>query len=70
MKHYYIQAEVGEGYPDYDFVIKAKNDTQARKEAKKILMQDYPEVFTGKYADRFFCDEVNGEKLLHIMTIN
>ncbi len=70
MKHYYIRAEVQEGYPDYDFVIKAKNETTARIHARAILTQDYPDVFIGKYAENFSCEEVNGRQLLEIMTIS
>lgn len=70
LKFYYIRAEVGEGYPSYDFVLKYKTLKQAEKEAKKILMQDYPDTFVGKYADRFSCYEVTADQLIKIMTLN
>jgi len=63
MKNYYIRAEVCEGYPDYDFAIKAKTQAEAQKQAKKILMTDYPDIFIGKYADRFSCYEITAELL-------
>lgn len=69
MKNYYIRAEVAEDYPDYDFVIQAKTQKQAESKAKKILMQDYPDIFVGKYADRFSCYEVSPDQLLNILTI-
>lgn len=70
MKNYYIRAEVCEEYPDYDFVIKAKTQEEAEKIAKNILIQDYPDIFVGKYADRFSCYEITAEELLRNLTIN
>jgi len=70
MKNYYIRAEVCEGYPDFDFVLKAKTQAQAQKQAKKILMTDYPDIFVGKYADRFSCYEITAEQLLAQLTLN
>jgi len=70
MQNYYIRAEVCEGYPDYEFVLKAKTQVQAEKQAKKILMTDYPEIFVGKYADRFLCKEITAEQLLAQLTLN
>jgi len=70
MKTYYIRAEIGEGYPDYDFVIKAKSQKEAERIAKKILKADYPDIFVGKYADRFSCHEITGKQLLEQLTIN
>lgn len=69
MKYYFISAEIEEGYPDYDFVLKALCLDDAIKEAKKILKKDYPETFNG-YSDRFDAQMVTGEKLLSLMTIN
>jgi hypothetical protein len=70
MKHYFIRAEVCEGYPDYEFVLKEKTQKQAESRAKKILMQDYPDIFKGKYADRFSCYEITAEDLIKILTLN
>jgi len=68
-KNYYIRAEVSEEYPDYDFIIKAQTQAQAEKQAKKILMHDYPDIFVGKYADRFSCHGITAQELLEILTI-
>ena len=70
MKNYYIRAEVCEGYPDYKFVLKAKTQTEALKQARNILRQDYPESFEGKYDDRFSCYEITAEQLLGQLTLN
>ena len=43
MKHYYINTELGDGIPNYDFVIKAKNIDIANLKAHKILKSDYPD---------------------------
>lgn len=69
-KNYFIRAEVMEGYPDYEFVIKSKTQAQAEKIAKKELTTSYPEIFVGKYADRFSCYEITGKELLERLTIN
>lgn len=70
MKNYFISAEVEEGYPDYDFVVKEKTQKQAEIIAKKELKTSYPDIFAGRYADRFSCHEVTGDELLERLTIN
>lgn len=70
MKNFFVRAEIGEGYPDYEFIVKAKNLSTAKIHARLILKQDYPDIFTGKYEDRFSCRQVNQKQLLELMTIN
>lgn len=70
MKNYFIRAEIGEEYPDYEFVIKSKTQKQAEKLAQKELTTSYPDIFVGKYADRFSCHEITAQELLERMTIN
>lgn len=70
MKHYFIRAEIEESYPDYEFVIKAKTQEEAEKLAQKELTESYPDIFVGKYADRFSCYEITAEELLQRLTIN
>jgi hypothetical protein len=68
MKHYYIHFEVGEGYPDYEFVIKAKDFESAKFLAGVTLSADYPEQF--KSDNDFYCIEITAEQLLERLTIN
>jgi len=43
MKNYLIKADIGEGYPYYTFMLNAKNQKEAEKEAKRIVKSDYKE---------------------------
>ena len=66
MKNYYIRADLGDGIPCYDFVLKAKDFDTARKEAGKLLEKDYPEVM----GDDFSCEEITADELLKRLTLN
>lgn len=68
MNHYYIIAEIEEGYPNYNFIIKADTRIQASEIARDIVLSDYPDfdLFT-KHID---CNEVTPDELIRIMTIN
>lgn len=70
MKNYYVRAEVMEGAPDYEFVLRAENLDHAINLAKKELKESYPDIFAGKYSDNFYCTHITGEELLKKMTIN
>jgi hypothetical protein len=72
MKNYYIRADLGDGIPSYDFVIRAKTLINAENKAWKILRQDYSEVFTEKRfrtGDFSIC-EITAEELLKRLTLN
>jgi hypothetical protein len=66
MKNYYIRAEICEGYPDYEFVIKANSLDIAISKANKILKADYPEEYR---KDNFYCTHITAEELLERMTL-
>lgn len=67
-KNYYILADLGEGIPSYDFVLKAKSEEEARKLASEILEKDYPE--DPEDSKTFSCHEITAEQLLEQMTLN
>lgn len=75
MEHYYIVADIGEGIPSYNFVLKAKNLRDACLEAEKILKEDYPDQARSKGSDTFneydySCREITAEQLLKELTLN
>ena len=49
MKTYLIKADIGEGYPYYTFMLNAKNQKEAEKEAKRIVKADYKEQWEHSY---------------------
>lgn len=55
-KYYLIEAEIYPDYPQYTFIVNAKNEKQARKRALDIIENDYGE-FT-----RLRVDEVKNFK--------
>ena len=67
MKHYFVNFEVDEGVPDYEFVIKAESLSKAREKANIIIKQDYPEAYE---KDNFKCNKITAEQLLDLLTIN
>jgi len=69
MKNYYVNCDVGEGYPNYDFVVIAKTLKEATKIGGKILKEDYPENWEYNKND-FSVEEITAEQLLLKMTIN
>ena len=69
MKHYYISFELGDGIPDYDFVLRAKNIDIAMLKARKILRQDYPMEWRIQKGD-FGCSEITADELLQRMCLN
>lgn len=67
MKHFYISACIEECAPDYDFVLQAETIEQARKQARNIIDQDYPDCYR---PSNFETHEVTGDELLKLMTLN
>ena len=62
MKTYYCRAEIGGDFPDYDFVINAKDEKQAQILAEKEAdCYDWSAVRIR---------EVNAEQLLNVMLVN
>lgn len=45
IKYYFVTAEIGEGYPDYEFIIKETTLNKAEKKAHKIIKNDYPDNY-------------------------
>ena len=41
MKYFYVRYEVADGYPDYEFVIKAESFEEAKEIATEIIDKDY-----------------------------
>lgn len=68
MNHYYINCELGEGIPDYNFVIQAKDNEEARAEAWVIFEKDYPDYSMKQR--QIQCAEVTADQLLERLTIN
>ena len=56
-KNFLIQADIGEEYPLYVFMINAKNESEAQKEAKKLVKDDYTEQWNDKEA-KIYIQEV------------
>lgn len=69
MKYYFITFELGDGIPNYDFVIRAKTLKSAENIARKILKQDYPMEWKIQKGD-FGCGETTAEQLLKDLTLN
>jgi len=69
MKNYYIRADLGDGIPSYDFVVKAENLDDAIKQGGAILRQDYPEEYRDREND-FYCCHITAEQLLKRLTID
>lgn len=69
MKHYYVSCELSnyEAIPNYNFVLKAENIDIAEKEARIIILQDYPDYYEYIKLD---IEEIDAPKLLQILTIN
>jgi len=68
MKNYYIQADILEYMPRYDFVVQAETMEEARAKAWEIVERDY-DIIDMKYAN-IDAREVTPEKLLELMTID
>lgn len=69
MHHYYVIAELGEGIPDYNFVLaysERKELPDVYDEAKKIVHGDYPD----HEGCKIIVQKVTGEELLDKLTIN
>ena len=66
MKNYYVRADLGDGIPIYDFVLKAKTIEEAMKRAGEILREDYPE----HDSEDFSVCEITADELLKRLTIN
>ncbi len=64
IKYYFVIAEIGEGYPDYEFILKAETLKEAEKKAFKIIKNDYPDNW--EYIQRtIFVEEFeNKERLI------
>lgn len=69
MKHYYINAEICEGYPNYEFVLKARTLESATRKAHKIIKQDYPEDYKHAKGNTLI-REITAEELLEYLTLN
>lgn len=76
-KHFYITAELAEGIPSYNFVVKADTEDQARDIAREIIENDYPEYrsFTADQLAKSFGDQDHngreaGFELLTLLTLN
>lgn len=69
IKYFYVRAELGDGIPDYCFVIKSDTFENAEKLAKGIIADDYEGEYEG-VSERFSVTEVTPEKLLQITLIN
>jgi hypothetical protein len=41
--YYFINAEISEDMPNYDFIVEAETAEEAREKASKILDKDYPD---------------------------
>lgn len=70
LKHFYIRADLGDGIPSYDFVLKATILDVAEKKAKSILKKDYPEQWSWSDGIDFSCEEITAETLLERLTVN
>lgn len=68
MKNYYIEVELGEGIPTYNFVIKAQDNDTARELAWKEVDASYPDCDM-KHTE-LHCGEITAEDLLLKLTIN
>jgi hypothetical protein len=67
MKNYYVRIDIADGYPTYDFVIKANSLDSAISKANKIFKTDYPEEYR---KDNFYCTHITADQLLERMTVN
>jgi hypothetical protein len=67
MKNYYVRIDIADGYPCYEFVIKANSLDSAISKANKIFKEDYPEEYR---KDSFYCTHVTADQLLERMTVN
>lgn len=72
MKNYYIVADIGEGIPSYNFILRAKSIDIAKLKAGKILKTDYPDQWNwnGELGIDFTCREITAEQLLKDLTLN
>lgn len=70
LKYFYIRADLGDGIPSYDFVVKATIFDVAEKLAKKILKKDYPEQWSWRDGIDFKCEDITAETLLNRLTVN
>ena len=68
-KTYYVNCDVGEGYPSYDFVVKAKTLKEAIRLAGKELKYSYPENWEYNKNDFSVC-EITANELLERLTLN
>ena len=64
-KNYYCRCEVAEGYPCYEFVIRAKNWDEALKIANKKLKMEF-----NYNTSNFSLTQVTAKGLLKRLTIN
>jgi hypothetical protein len=69
MNYYYINAEICESYPNYEFVLKARTLESATNKAHKIIKQDYPEDYRHAKGNTSI-REVTAETLLAYLTLN
>ncbi len=59
--------DMGDGIPNYDFVIKAKSLKEAENMAYKVIKADYPD-YTQAH-EQFSCHEISANDLLERLTI-
>jgi hypothetical protein len=69
MKTYHAICNVGEGYPSYEFIVRAKTLEEADKITRRILKEDYPENWEYN-KDDYTLWETTAEELLNNMIIN
>lgn len=69
LKNYLAVCGVGEGMPNYDFIVKAKGLEDAFEIAGKILKADYPENWKYNKND-FSVRFTTAKELLKTMTLN
>ena len=62
---FYIQQEIGEGIPDYNFIVKAIGSEEAHKIATKIIKTDYPD-----YGINYSCIPLSANKIIKLLTLN
>lgn len=68
MKYFYVRYEVADGYPDYEFVIKAESFEEAKEIATEIIDKDYEQEWEDN--KNFAMYEITAEQLLERMLIN
>ena len=65
MKNYYINQELGEGIPDYNFIVKAEASEEAHEIATRIIKADYPD-----YEINYSCRPMSVNAIIKSLTLN